>query len=270
MSNREVKILGCSEGNFDGALLNAQWHWLIEVSGFGYLEAGNRNGLNVSQISDGQYRHSTTVLKCCGNTCKTNAEINAIQEDWNNGRNGGQGNQGYSLSNNCQHFVVWALKRLGIPFTQIPSANVFGANALRWETPCGAQVRALGGEVSGEFGLDSSGSNLGGRWKAEGAVHGATLGSVGYEVLAAQVGTAAQVGGDGATARIDLEGTLARGNLGPAHGKVGLDVGSECSLHGSRGAAIKVLGFGIGCTNEDGLHFSVPFFKFGLGGSRTG
>lgn len=274
MSSRGVKILVCSEGNLDGALVNVQWHWLIEVSEFGYIEAGNSNGFNVGRIPDvafGKYQHSTTVLRICGNTSKTDGEIKAIVKDWNDGKNGGQGKQEYSLNtNNCQHFVVWALKRLGIPFTQIPSVNVFGANALRLKTPCGAQIHALGGEASGEIGLDSSGSNFGIRGQVEGAVHGTKLGAVGYEVLGARAGGAAQVGQAGVTGRYDLEGTLARGNLGPAHGKVGLDVGSEFSLHDNRGLAIKFLGFGIGCTNEDGLNFSCPLFKFGLGGSRTG
>lgn len=276
MSDREVKILSCS-GGLDGPLINVQIHWLIDVSGFGYIEAGQGgNGFNPGQISDashGKYTHSTTVLKFCGNTRKTDDEIRAIVKDWNDGKNGGQGNHEYSFNtNNCQHFVVWALKRLGIPMVYIPTVNVLGATALRLETPCGAQIRAFAGEASGEIGPDSNGSNIGIRGQLEGAVHGTKLASgvVGYEVLAARAGVAAQAGQSGVTGRYDLEGTLARGNLGPAHGKVGLDVGSEFSFHDDRGFAIKFLGFGIGCTNEDGANFSCPLFKFGLGGSRTG
>lgn len=212
------------------------------------------------------------MLKLCGNTSKTDGEIKAIVKDWNDGKNGGQGNQEYSLRyNNCQHFVVWALKHLGIHWTYIPSVNVLGANALRWETPCGAQVRAFGGEASGAIGLDASSLNLGIRGQVEGSVHGTKIasGAVGYEVLAARAGGAAQIGQAGVTGRYDLEGILARGNLGPAHGKVGLDIGSEISVHDDRGVAIKFFGFGIGCTNEDWFHFSTPLFKFGLLGSRN-
>lgn len=269
--------MGCSFGALDRPLVNGYLHWFVHISEFGYLESAvtPNAGNQASEIVQQCPHDGATVLTRCGSTYASDEQIQALAQDWNTGSHEGQGNMPYSFNNNCQHFCNWILKQLDIPLWQVPSVNTVGLTVLRLDTPCALPVQIRAGEVEASGDMNASANGVRVRGSLAGALHGFELGDYfGYEICRGRLGGAAQLemagaGQNGVSGRLSADFTAARGHLWIFHGKVGLDLGSEFSLHDERGAAMKFFGTGIGMTNEDGFHFSCPFFQFGLGGSTT-